>query len=1017
MMTFFISTSLNRVFCQISNPPLEDQCVVLGDSPSYLPLENINCPFSSILPGDLTSLPQTTININIHYVKYTGNQVPAGNFSPLVSWGDPFNGNKVAELLIGGCNADAQNIVANQLNLAKGYPNYVGDSKFRLRIQGDPGNPNDIYNGIWYWDAYPTTFPNNNVFNIVISDNGPGNNSVNGDTYFGSKGMNLYNLYRLTYLNQAHWWDYKRLIWHELGHAYGKLCHSFETQGGCSNVDVDTPGECGLGNGNNNCGSPDMPNCKNFNTPSNNIMGYNGKVPWGISPCQWFKFYQGIYKTAHESSIDFCSDNTQGPVIIPSGVSITWDNLKLLNRDIIIQTGAQLTIQCEVRMGEERTIRVKRGAKLIVDGGIVRNLCFEKRWGGIYVEGNSGISQPDPGSFPNTTQAGIVYIKNNSRIERAADAIVTARYGELWNEAYWGGVIFAESSSFINNRRVAAFMKYNFSNKSRFQHCTMNETGAFSNSVGVTVWNCKGITFKHNNFGPFDKQAIYGIDMGINVVDNNQIHHCKRGIEGLVTTPVIGNDINIIGEPFANVFINNAEYDIYQNGGDLAGTFWVKKNNFVAGSVSNYASVITEGYAKMTINDNQFEKRDNGIWLSNSLQPAFLYCNTFANIPNAIRLVGNNEQTLFYNNVFNTAGNNIAVLEGGTPGKVFSPQTSSPNLPSNLLAADNCFNSNNLNDIYAKSIETVQFRYKSTEPNNSCYIPNNNLSDGGTNNYLLEPADNSEQSCTGPFLIPPTQQVYESWRSNTGILKAQYDVTPSNSTADAFHFADLKLMQWRALLVDQALDSMNYSVANTVLASETSLIASKMKFGLALAQHNYTDAQYILNQLPLNNAEDQYFKYTQQVCLEMNQLPWSDTLTSTQISNLNTIALSNKPSKVYARGILALKTGASFDPEIVGITGDLENLEAGKLERVDLENNWTLSPNPADHTLKIQLNFNVSGTKLQILDVFGQEMIKSELKPGLTELNLNISKLHSGLYIVQLKKMGESIQIQKFIKN
>mgnify|MGYP006904089669 CR=1 FL=1 len=57
-----LSTSL-QLSAQSSDPPLGYECNgILGDSPE-MPLVLTNCPFSSILPEDLSALPVATIHL------------------------------------------------------------------------------------------------------------------------------------------------------------------------------------------------------------------------------------------------------------------------------------------------------------------------------------------------------------------------------------------------------------------------------------------------------------------------------------------------------------------------------------------------------------------------------------------------------------------------------------------------------------------------------------------------------------------------------------------------------------------------------------------------------------------------------------------------------------------------------------------------------------------------------------------------------------------------------------------
>lgn len=57
------------------------------------------------------------------------------------------------------------------------------------------------------------------------------------------------------------------------------------------------------------------------------------------------------------------------------------------------------------------------------------------------------------------------------------------------------------------------------------------------------------------------------------------------------------------------------------------------------------------------------------------------------------------------------------------------------------------------------------------------------------------------------------------------------------------------------------------------------------------------------------------------------------------------------------------------------------------------------------------------GAVIKIMDIYGVEVLVSELRSGSTESNINITTLKSGLYIAQLNQPGEVIKGLKFIKN
>ncbi len=58
-----------------------------------------------------------------------------------------------------------------------------------------------------------------------------------------------------------------------------------------------------------------------------------------------------------------------------------------------------------------------------------------------------------------------------------------------------------------------------------------------------------------------------------------------------------------------------------------------------------------------------------------------------------------------------------------------------------------------------------------------------------------------------------------------------------------------------------------------------------------------------------------------------------------------------------------------------------------------------------------------SDSLVKILDVFGKELLSTELRQQVTETNINNTLLNSGLYVVNLTKPGETIKVLKFFKN
>lgn len=135
----------------------------------------------------------------------------------------------------------------------------------------------------------------------------------------------------------------------------------------------------------------------------------------------------------------------------------TWDNVKHIQSDIIIQPGAILTITSNVYMAENKRIIVKRNAQLIIDGGTLTNACGNL-WQGIEVWGT--YDQPQDYAYQ-----GFVKIINGGVIENAICGIQTIKVDEETgnlDQDYTGGMVWADGAVFRNCRTATSFWPYSY---------------------------------------------------------------------------------------------------------------------------------------------------------------------------------------------------------------------------------------------------------------------------------------------------------------------------------------------------------------------------------------------------------------------------------------------------------------------------------------------------------------------------------------------------------------------------
>ena len=327
---------------------------------------------------------------------------------------------------------------------------------------------------------------------------------------------------------------YAQILNHEMGHLM-TLQHTSYCDNQCKNVDISPKEEC-----NPNCTLLIDCDCKNptkilckeggsldCDAPSpvpsdwidrctwnwsNNLMA-QGTKSRALTPCQWETIYTYIGKRSGGASgspeFKWANDCTEiaPTLVIPAGSTVVWNNLMLLNRNVEVETSATLKITCEVRMAKDLTITVKKGGQLILDGGLITNLCNGEPWGGIIVEGSANESQYKPGKH------GRVITKDGSMIQNAIIAV----------KLIGGGHISANGTVFLNNQVGVEYLPYSnfwpFSGAQMgqprdhlggFSDCTFLWDNSFQYSnpdSGVKLTGVRGINLSGCSF--VNKRTIY----------------------------------------------------------------------------------------------------------------------------------------------------------------------------------------------------------------------------------------------------------------------------------------------------------------------------------------------------------------------------------------------------------------------------------------------------------------------------------------------------------------------------
>lgn len=170
-------------------------------------------------------------------------------------------------------------------------------------------------------------------------------------------------------------WKFRGILNHEVGHVFG-LAHAWLRNDGCDDTPPH-PGKC--------WNKTEEPPCDTMAT--NNIMDYSA-VQNAFTPCQIGKVHRSMAtKNAPARALlepTWCILKEDRPIIIQD--SVVWQGAKDVERNIIIQSGASLSITCRISMPPESTITIQPGGHLILESNAQLHNDCGKKWKGILIQ-------------------------------------------------------------------------------------------------------------------------------------------------------------------------------------------------------------------------------------------------------------------------------------------------------------------------------------------------------------------------------------------------------------------------------------------------------------------------------------------------------------------------------------------------------------------------------------------------------------------------------------------------------
>ena len=705
-----------------------------GHIKSYIPNMDSTLPFHNP--------PIKTINVNINILQKDDG---SGNFQDNEDTREMFR--RIFEWINGFYSSYEP---SDPIGWVEELPSY--DSRIRFSI-GEEGNERIyFYKNTNFWNPY---IGSNGIYSYISNTYPERMNAINvyvfgnpADTLNMAYASYSYYTYNSNQTVKCYYWkpisEYSiaNLLGHEFGHCLN-LMHTYKGGGGTAICDIDDDEFIRdvfmLDTVTQECNCPHKVEwgadayAVNGDRITNNLMGGNQSQRY-ISPLQAGVMHRSLSLTNVRKYVTCEKSNI--PLTITENE--TWDfNIKLY-RDLIIESGATLTLSDYLVMLPDAKIIIKPGGRLIVDGATITTDIHEnQKWQGIQVWGvDSLLQQQVNGRY----LQGYLELKNGAAIENAVCAV------KLWNPSddhSEGGIIHATDAIFRNNAKAihaCNYSNYNPTSGSETDYDASFNNCSFvidSNYVGeelflrhVELDNVNGFRFNGCSFSvdrdvPQVSLRPYGI-----VANNTGLSLSCYITEGELPLPGGNYTRNSFSGFESAIYVTNSsqyartfsvEYTDFSDNvkGVLAqntGYATIKDNSFSVGSDEDCSfGVYLDRVSFFDIEDNSFSGNDNyggdnyGIMVRNSESYNDISGNFFMNLNIGNVAFGKNFANDIYGLTY-TCNTNVGNVNDFCVFKENGIGGISPRQGSMLMPAGNTFSASNYH-IYNAGDNTISYYY------------------------------------------------------------------------------------------------------------------------------------------------------------------------------------------------------------------------------------------------------------------------------------------------------------------
>ncbi|HTO16470.1 MAG TPA: zinc-dependent metalloprotease [Edaphocola sp.] len=872
---------------------------------------------------------------------------------------------------------------------------------------------------------------NYSVFGALITSSNPSSGGVAGfpiNNFLRASGHGI-----IYFKPKGDEWSKYQTLMHEIGHNYG-LGHTWDTPGAILSpecppyVPMDFFLDDVFGNNPNFCFFPNDkdPTCNpdltaNKYLCSNNLMGGKYNRIEFLSPKQLGRMHRNAY-------LGSCSQftyPTEAPNVHPLEITNnqTWDFGIRMYQDIIVKAGKTLTITCEVQMPPGGKIIVEKGAKLVLDGGVISSYHPKATGSGIQLEGDKNLQ-------PLYANQGALEMKNNAMIEYAHIGVQDF-LDNIW---HGGGIIDASNSKFKDCRKAVAlndYPKYARGNSCRFYKVQFvnSEIDAkanknIENHGQFTSYNEKGVLIDKCNFEnklathgiiPMQESnfAIYTNDAGFRITNTN-----FRGYKQAVTTVTVNNN------PARSTKVLNSNFDSVATGIMFADNFPLAQNNtfnhlmdlnYTKGSLAYHKqgeAIYADRPNDMLLTGNMIYGNTNyfnrAITINNSkVYGARVVDNLINNTYLGLVTQNNNPKLDMLCNYFVDGGYNL-VVNPESPNGSLKDQGNSCD-PSGYRA-NNTFTENT--PIHIASYLNTNWNYycNANEPSE---IPTNLLGNSVNNTKCYGSNSNTNSQCNLP---ENSESNFESW------FDEAYTTWPYQTTI--FQNSSIGLAQLTGIM-SVLSDRGSTDSMITFLQNINNLESQKMLLPLYLDNEDYATFDDLLNTINLGDEDHDkvvetqsfkdYFNILRDIKQEHRPL-WA--LTVEEKSIVQNIAQQDYEVSAFAKALLEFAYGEEWHHYQEQILNNQDGSKYNYTLNKDFNTLGNAIPNPNKGMVNIEVNIieqNADNAILSIYDMLGRKIMSRQLVAGNQIQSFDLTAYNNGVYIYSLQINGKTIKSKRLV--